>query len=266
MTPRPNKRLETVKKTVYRSSEKFKIDASSVQEVHLGYFLQLIFVANIYSIVMGKLKNGAFGHITGRIGNLVCYTLNGENIAREVGHNSKPPTEKKLANYQRMTVVNQFQKPLLPFLNIGFAKAAMEAGQNPYNEAISFNKVNALKGEYPFIEMDYSKALVSKGELPPAMAPAISILSNGVEFTWQMPVDLEYCYQNNRAMLLLFFPQGVDTSGVPYAVWELSGARRRDGFDFIDLDSHEQGKPFEAFIAFIADDRFNVSNSMWVGY
>ncbi|HMI02399.1 MAG TPA: DUF6266 family protein [Pedobacter sp.] len=104
---------------------------------------------------MGKLKNGAFGHLSGRVGNLVCYTVNGENVVREVGHNSTPPTEKKLANYQRMKVVNQFQKPLLPFLNVGFAQAAMKAGQNPYNTAMSFNKINALQGEYPFIEMDY---------------------------------------------------------------------------------------------------------------
>jgi hypothetical protein len=213
---------------------------------------------------MGKLKNGAFGHVSGRIGNLVCYTVNGENIVREVGHNSTPPTEKKLANYQRMTVVNKFQKPLLPFLNIGFAKAAMEAGQNPYNTAMSLNKINALQGEYPFIEMDYSKALVSKGELPPALAPAISILPNGVEFTWQIPPDLDYCYQNNRAMLLLYFPRGVDACGLPHAVWELSGARRRDCVDFIGIDNHEHGKPFEAYISFIADDRLQVSSSVWV--
>ncbi|HMI02400.1 MAG TPA: DUF6266 family protein [Pedobacter sp.] len=110
----------------------------------------------------------------------------------------------------------------------------------------------------------YSKALVSKGELPPAVAPSISVLPNGVEFTWQMPQDMDYRYRNNRAMLLLYFPQGVDASGVPHAVWELSGARRSDGLDFIALDTNEQGKSFEAYISFISDDRFNVSDSMWV--
>jgi len=107
----------------------FKIDASSVPCAHLYYFCLLIFVNVIYSTIMGKLKNGAFGHVSGRIGNLVCYTVNGENLVREVGQNSTPPTERKLANYQRMAVVNQFQKSLLPVLNIGFAKVAIEAGQ-----------------------------------------------------------------------------------------------------------------------------------------
>jgi hypothetical protein len=125
-----------------------------VPTARLDYFCLVTFVINIYSTIMGKLKNGAFGHLSGRIGNMVCYTVNGENLVREVGQSTTPPTEKKLANHQRMAVVNKFQKPLLPFLNLSFAKAAIEAGQNPYIAAISFNKINALKGEYPFIEMD----------------------------------------------------------------------------------------------------------------
>ena len=65
-------------------------------------------------------------------------------------------------------------------------------------------------------------------------------------------------------MLLLHFLHGVDASGAPYATWELSGAPRKDGFDFISLDSHERGKPFEVYISFISDDRLQVSDSVWI--
>jgi len=213
---------------------------------------------------MGKLKNGAFGHLNGRIGNLVFYTLNGENIARISGRSTKPPTEKQLDNYQRMAVVNQFQKPLLPFLNIGFAKAGMDSGQKPYNDALSYNKINALQGEYPLIGMDYSKALVAKGDLPTALNPVINPVSDGVAFSWQMPDVLEWHYGDNRAMLLLYFPEGTDTSGIPAAVCKLSGARRKKCADFISLTPAELAKPFEAYIAFIADDRLQVSNSVHI--
>lgn len=213
---------------------------------------------------MGKLKNGVFGHLTGRVGNLVCYTLKGKNIARAVGEITKPPSRKKLANYQQMEVINTFQKTILPFLNTGFAKAGLDNGQNPYNEAMSYNKKNALKGAYPAIEMDYAKALVSKGDLPVAQGAAIALYPNGVEFTWEMPDDLEYRYHGDRALLLLYFPSGVDASGRPYAVWELSGARRKDRFDFIGMDPNELASPFQAYIAFISDDRLQVSSSVWV--
>lgn len=210
---------------------------------------------------MGTINNGPFGHLNGRVGNLVSYTLNGKNVVRAAGSSAKPPTIPMLANYQRMRVVNRFLKPMVAFLNIGFAKTVENTDSNPYNEAVSYNKKHALQGEYPNIKMDYAKALISKGDLPPALSPALSILPTRIEFTWQIQSGIASRDLNNRAMLMLYFPEGVDASGKPCAVYELSGARRKDGFDFIDLDANELEKPFEAYISFIADDRWNVSDS-----
>lgn len=214
---------------------------------------------------MGTLNNGPFGHLNGRVGNLVSYTLKGKNVVRAAGKSAKPPTLAKLANYQRMSVTNTFLKPLLAFLNLGFAKAVEDTDRNPYNEAVSFNKKSALQGVYPNISMDYSKAMVSKGDLPPALSPAINILSNGIEFTWEMPGSIAPQCLNNRAMLVVYFPEGVDVTGIPKAVLDLSGARRHECRDFIALTAKQLAKPFQAYIAFIADDRLNVSDSVLVG-
>ena len=214
---------------------------------------------------MGTLDNGPFGHLNGRVGNLVSYTLKGKNVVRVAGKSAKPPTLAKLANYQRMKVVNAFLKPMLAFLNLGFAKAVEDTDRNPYNEAVSFNKKYALQGVYPNISMDYSKALVSKGDLPPAVSPAVNILSNGIEFTWEMQSNIAQQCLNNRVMLVIYFPEGVDATGIPKAAMELSGTRRHECRDFIALSAKELAKPFQAYIAFIADDRLNVSDSVWVG-
>jgi hypothetical protein len=214
---------------------------------------------------MGTLDNGPFGHLNGRVGNLVSYTLKGKNVVRVAGKSAKPPTLAKLANYQRMKVVNAFLKPILAFLNLGFAKAVEDTDRNPYNEAVSFNKKYALQGVYPNISMDYSKALVSKGDLPPAVSPAVNILSNGIEFTWEIQSNIAQQCLNNRVMLVVYFPEGVDATGIPKAAMELSGARRHECRDFMALSAKELAKPFQAYIAFIADDRLNVSDSVWVG-
>ncbi|HMI02180.1 MAG TPA: DUF6266 family protein [Pedobacter sp.] len=214
---------------------------------------------------MGTLNNGPFGHINGRVGNLVSYTLKGKNVIRTAGKNAKPPTLAKLANYQRMKVTNAFLKPTLALLNLGFAKAVEDTDRSAYNEAVSYHKKHALQGVYPNISMDYSKAMLSKGNLPPAVSPALNILSNGIEFTWEMPGNIAPQCLNNRAMLLVFFPEGVNATRIPRAAIELSGARRHECRDFMALTAAELGKPFEAYIAFIADDRLNVSDSVWVG-
>ncbi|WP_285009132.1 DUF6266 family protein [Pedobacter faecalis] len=213
---------------------------------------------------MGKLTAGPFGFVHGRIGNLVSYTLNGKNVTRIIGERTKPPTPKMLANYQRMTVVNAFLRNFVPFIKLGFAGVTEESDSNPYNAAVAYNKVHALQGAYPDIEMNYSAALVSKGDLPPAVNPSLELLPGGVEFSWEMPDDLEQCYHRNRAMLLVFFPQGLNSSGIPEAFMELSGAKRRDGSDFMELPAGYSLKTLEAYIAFIAYDRLQVSNSVWV--
>jgi len=215
---------------------------------------------------MGVLDNGPFGHVNGRVGHLVSYTLKGKNVVRAVGKSAKPPTLAKLTNYQRMSVVNTFLKPMLAFLNLGFAKAVEDTDRNPYNEAVSYNKKYALQGVYPNISMDYSKAMVSQGDLPPAQSPALNILPNGIEFTWEMPGNIAPQCLNNRVMLMVYFPEGVGTTGIPAAVMDLSGARRHECRNFIPLNAKQMAKPFQAYIAFIAGDRFIVSDSVWVGY
>ena len=65
-------------------------------------------------------------------------------------------------------------------------------------------------------------------------------------------------------MLLLYFPQGADARVHLMPYWSSAVPARKDRFDFIGPDSHEQGKPFEAYPSFISDDRLNVSDSAWV--
>ncbi|TKC02935.1 DUF6266 family protein [Pedobacter frigoris] len=207
---------------------------------------------------MGTLDNGAFGHLRGKVGNLVSYTLNGKNVVRELGETTKPPTKPKLANYQKMAVVNAFLKPILPFIKLGFAFAIQGTDHNQHNEAVSYNKRFALQGEYPNIEMDYSKALLSKGNLPPALLPATNKLPNGVEFTWQVPADMTYAELCNRAMLLLYFPESKT------ALFDLSGARRSERRDFFPLEPEHLAQIIHAYIAFVGDDRLSVSDSTWI--
>ncbi|HKG06156.1 MAG TPA: DUF6266 family protein [Pedobacter sp.] len=212
---------------------------------------------------MGRLSSGPFGFLNGKVGNMVSYALNGQNISRIAGKRTKPYSLKEKANFQRMRVTNVFLKTFVPFINITFASAVSGTMKNPYNEAVSFNKKFALTGDYPLISLDYSKALVSSGKLPPALAPVVSVLPAGLYFTWQTPADPSGLYQGNRAMILVFFPEGTDATGIPCAICEFSGARRSEGNDFLPLDPSQTGKPFQAYLAFIGEDRMQVSNSSY---
>ena len=210
---------------------------------------------------MGKLINGIFGGFHGRIGNLVGYTLKGKHIIRKIGISTKPLTPARKANCQKMKVVNEILSPSLPVIRAGFRLAVAGTDRNEYNEAVSYNKLNALQGEYPNISLDYTKVLVSMGDLPVAVNPVINQNADGseMEFNWDVPADLSYQYDNDRAMLMIYFP------ALKVSCYHLIGSKRAEGKDSIRIDAAHAGERMEAYISFIKDDGKAVSNSVYAG-
>ncbi|MCX2454162.1 DUF6266 family protein [Pedobacter sp. PLR] len=208
---------------------------------------------------MGSLNNGLFGGFNGRVGNLVGYMLNGKSIIRTVGHSTKPLTTARKANCEQMTVVNAFLRPNMTFIRSGFRLITAGTDKNFYNEAVSFNKKHAVKGESPNISMDYNKALVSMGSLLKADTTTISKHADGIEFKWEVPADLPWRNRNDRAMLLIHFPDA------RVSTYVLSGSRRHVGTEVVAIDTNLAESRMEAYISFIDEDATEISDSVHAG-
>ena len=208
---------------------------------------------------MGSLKNGLFGGFHGRIGNLVGYVLNGKSIIRTIGKSSKPLSPARKINCDRMSVVNQFLRPLTSFIKLGFHLKVAGTNRNYYNEAVSYNKKHAVRGEYPNAQLDYSKAMLSMGSLLIAEKPQIQLIGEEVEFSWAFSKDRWRENGNDRAMLLVYFPDGNAERHV------LSGARRSEGKDRLYIGPRFANQRMEAYISFIKDDGSEISDSVYVG-
>lgn len=208
---------------------------------------------------MGSLKNGLFGGFHGRVGNLVGYVLNGKSIIRTIGKSSKPLSPARKINCDRMRVVNKFLRPLTSFIKLGFQLKVAGTDRNYYNEAVSYNKKHAVIGEYPHAQLDYSKAMLSMGSLLTAEKPLIKAVGDEVEFSWAFSKELSRENQNDRAMLLVYFP---DSDQAKYI---LSAARRSEGKDTLYIGSRFADQRMEAYISFIKDDGSEISDSVYVG-
>lgn len=208
---------------------------------------------------MGKLTNGLFGGFYGRVGNLVGYTLKGKYVIRTIGKSSKPLTPARMANCEKMKVVNEILKPSIHAIRAGFRLAVAGTDRNEYNEAVSYNKKNALQGEYPNISLDYNKFLMSIGTLPVAVKPSIS--QNGVEitFNWEISTSPVSEYHTDRTMLVIYFPDIKETC------CQLIGAKRVEGKDVIVIGPEHVDQRMEAYISFAKDNGKAVSNSVHPG-
>lgn len=82
----------------------------------------------------------------------------------------------------KFSITIEFLKPLTPFLRIGFQTYANK--KTAFNAAMSYNVNNAVKGEHPDLELDFSKILVSRGSLLPAENAAAIASGGNLNFTW----------------------------------------------------------------------------------
>jgi hypothetical protein len=132
---------------------------------------------------MGSIKKGLMGPFSGRVGNLVGYSCHGRNYLRSrpvVYRDAK--TSSQLGQRTGFRLVQDLVCQLLPFIRIGFRGAATTS--SPYCAALGYNMRHALAGEYPDLEIDYGRVLLSRGSLEPvedlwATLSGLSVLEVG---------------------------------------------------------------------------------------
>lgn len=196
---------------------------------------------------------------TGKIQNMVSYDLNGKNVYRRIGRTRKKPTVKQLAVRQKMAVVIKFLKRLGPLIEFGFKAQAVAARKSAHNMATSYNTKNATVGEYPEILMDYSKAMISQGDLMQPIDPQVELLQGKLRFSWQNQQALNYTNKKDQVMMLAYFPETHDICADVY------GALRTAGEDFLPIDNKLQQARMEVYIAFVSSDRETASDTIYLG-
>ena len=207
---------------------------------------------------MGKTPYGLFGPTNGKIGRLVSYTLRGEQVARIVGTTTKKRSPKQFASSQRLIVVNAFLKPIKAFISLGFRFEAEGTSKHQYSLAMSYHMLNATRGEYPNIEMDFSKIVVSRGKLPPVENLSANKTGKCLKIKWRYNPKADFENRNDRTMVLLIFPDKKDP------IFFLSGHLRSEGSHSIKLDSSLIALPCYIYVAYSAENQESVSDSRHV--
>jgi hypothetical protein len=126
------------------------------------------------------------------------------------------------------------------------------------NSAFSYNLKNAIVGAYPNYSIDFSKVLVSRGDLPNATAVTATKVGTNIDFNWTdnsgtgkaKPGDstilVVYCAANNQA------------------IYTIGTSERSTVTETLDC-SNFAGKTVETFVGFISADNKDVSNSFYTG-
>lgn len=207
---------------------------------------------------MAILSKSAYGHPNGKIGNMVFYMLNGQAVCRLIGKQGKPST-KQLANYQAMKVTMDLVRPMKEFIANSFELEARGTVKNAHNLAVSYNKRQALTGEYPNIRVDFSKVMLSYGELPGARDFRISKIEDGLTLSWNPESYMGGHDLDDILMIQLYYPLRKRGKSL------LNASRRDSGKLFIPVNEELIKEPIVAYACFKSADGKQISNSIYLG-
>jgi hypothetical protein len=208
---------------------------------------------------MGVISQGILGGVSGKVGNVVGASWKGIDYLRIKPSNvANPRTEGQVNQRNKFTVTLEYLQPNLGFIKKGYKSYAVQ--KTEFNAAMSYVLNNAITGAAPNFTVDYSLALLSRGNLSGALNPATDLATAGqVEFTWDDNSAEGNANATDKAMILVYNPSKKES------MYILDGADRTVGSQIITIPSTYAGDTVELFMAFITADGSSVSNSVYLG-
>lgn len=206
---------------------------------------------------MGTFSKGILGGFSGTVGTVIGGSWKGISYMRsKPERRSGVSTPAQLAQRAKFSVIVGFESTMTDLLETGFKDYAIK--MSGYNNAVSYNLKNAVMGVYPNYSIDYSMALVTRGSLPNASAPAASVTGSNVYFTWTDNSGSGSAQSDDAAILVVY------CAALKTTIYTLNGGTRSSASGNIDV-SVFSGKTVETWLGFIAADGKNVANSFYTG-
>ena len=208
---------------------------------------------------MAVLKNGPNGQLVGTLAKVVYYNLNGQVVSRSVGKTTKERTIPQLSVTTQTSISSKLLKQLQVFFNVGFSIEIKGTTNNAFNMAVSINRNKMMTGVYPDFGIDYSSIELSRGVLKPGENLQAVSTDKAILFSWDADPKMAWPESTDLVMLIAYFPEH-DRSLV-----KIGGNARNTGADKLILPKSLKNSPAETYMAFVANDRKQVSDSTYLG-
>ena len=134
---------------------------------------------------MGKMNMGILGGFSGTVGTVIgSSNKKGDDVIRVKTKKKRPSNTEGQVNQQtKFGMVLEFMTPLNPLVKIGCSEAS-GVGMNPLNYACKTALNEAVIGDAPDFELDFSKVLISKGKVAQPTDTTAVLTAGVVSFNW----------------------------------------------------------------------------------
>ena len=205
---------------------------------------------------MAKYTEGIQGGIRGTIGKVVGAKWKGVDYLRTRRRDTKDsPTLLQEEHRAKFTMVSKFVHSISNLLMACYPGTKDQTG---INSAFKWIYDNALTGLYPAIDLDYSKILISRGELHNAFSPAVNVVDGIINFNWTDNTDNLLAKADDRSVLLVHCPE------LQQSIYKLTGAQRSAEKDSLNAFNWK-GKYVETWLSFLSADGKLAASSIYTG-
>lgn len=208
---------------------------------------------------MGKIGRGILGGVSGKVANVVGSRWKGIDYIRAKPLSvANPRTLLQVNQRTKFALVLRFLQPNLNFVKIGYKNYAVKKSQ--FNSAMSYILNNAITGISPDFVIDYSLALLSRGNLSPALNPVFDLTTPGqVQFSWDDNSTDGNANATDKVMVVAYNPIKGES------IYLTEGATRADLSQTVVLPNSYTGDELQMFISFMSADETQLSNSAYIG-
>lgn len=208
---------------------------------------------------MGTYYKGILGGFSGKVGTVVGAKWRGRDIMRSKPTPSdKPPTQAQIDQRIKFSVVANFLVPLRPIITEYFGEPYKDKSR--YNLATAYHITEAatiVDGEGV---IDYSKVLISKGDLPGLQTVSITAEANQqLLVNWTDNSDQPIASPTDSLCIVCF---------VPTHKWYeilIPGATRQDGTATVTLPTYFAGSDVEVWATFLNSSAGIGATSSYLG-
>ena len=156
--------------------------------------------------IMGNIVQGILGGFIGKVGTVVGSVRDGKAYMRSVGYrNTKTATEGQLNQRRKFGVLKRLISPLTPAFAIGFRNLC--SGSKPQNVAFGLLYSSGVVGDAPDFEVDYSKLVVSDGNLISFNNLQVNSVSRTIKAVWSDNSDVDGLDPDDQVYMVVLLPE-----------------------------------------------------------
>jgi uncharacterized protein DUF6266 len=205
---------------------------------------------------MAQTPSGILGPVEGTVGTVTGANWKGISYIRIRSGQRKGSSSVKQIDVQlRFSLIQNFLQTMAGLIKFTFKKYAVKMTE--LNAAFSYNFRNAITGTSPDYDIDFQKALVSRGELPNATGPQATVTGTVIYYTWQDNSGTGTAGATDIAIMVVF------CRNLNLTIYNTAGIRA-DGAAQIDV-ANFKAETVETWLAFFSVDTEEVSNSLYTG-